>query len=197
MTPNSDDCRIYIDGTPYSWRDGQAVIFDETYIHSVNNDTDSTRLILFCDIDRPIRNPIMRSMNHFVANHIVKVTAAQNVDTEKVGVLNKISSYVYALKELFQRMKKANRRVYYAMKYAIMLGILYLVIFGVHARRFIGGEGVGTEARRHGGTEGRRDGGGQAGGGWGLRGISWGDGVGSGWQAFVGVARATGGVGGR
>src|SRR5580658_3786032 len=35
MTPNSDDCRIYVDGSAYSWRDGQAVIFDETYIHSV------------------------------------------------------------------------------------------------------------------------------------------------------------------
>jgi len=23
MTPNSDECRIYIDGTPYFWRDGQ------------------------------------------------------------------------------------------------------------------------------------------------------------------------------
>jgi beta-hydroxylase len=38
ITPNSDACRIYIDGTPYSWRDGEAVLFDETYVHSVNND---------------------------------------------------------------------------------------------------------------------------------------------------------------
>jgi beta-hydroxylase len=30
VTPNSDDCRIYVDGKMYSWRDGEAVLFDET-----------------------------------------------------------------------------------------------------------------------------------------------------------------------
>jgi beta-hydroxylase len=127
-TPNSDNCRIYVDGNPYAWRDGEAVIFDETYIHSVNNDTEESRLILFCDVDRPIRNPIMKRVNHFVANHIVKVTQAQNVDTEKVGVLNKLSSGIYGLREFFQSIKKMNRRAYYAMKYALMAGIVYLIL---------------------------------------------------------------------
>jgi len=130
-TPNSDLCRIYVDGTPYSWRDGEAVIFDETFIHSVNNDTDDSRLILFCDIDRPLNNPIMRAVNHFVANHIVKVTQAQNMDTEKVGALNKISSGIYGLKEFFQSIKKWNRRGYYAMKYSLMAGIAILVLLAL------------------------------------------------------------------
>ncbi len=61
MTPNSDLCRIYIDGTPYAWRDGQDILFDETFIHSVNNETDETRLILFCDVARPMRTVIVRA----------------------------------------------------------------------------------------------------------------------------------------
>jgi len=130
-TPNSDACRIYVDGNPYAWRDGEAVIFDETFIHSVNNDTDDSRLILFCDIDRPIRNPVMRAVNHFVAHHIVKVTQAQNMDTEKVGVLNKVSSGIYGLKEFFQSIKKVNRRGYYVMKYTVMLGIAVLVVLAL------------------------------------------------------------------
>ena len=52
VTPNSDDCRIYIDGEAYSWRDGQDVLFDETFIHSAENKTDVTRIILFCDVEQ-------------------------------------------------------------------------------------------------------------------------------------------------
>ena len=129
MTPNSDDCRIYIDGNPYSWRDGQAILFDETYVHSVNNDTDRDRIILFCDVARPIRNPIIRAINRFVTNHIVKITTTQNTADEKVGILNRISSSIYALKNFFQRIKKANRKLYYAGKYALFLGIVYLIFF--------------------------------------------------------------------
>ena len=129
VTPNSDACRIYIDGTPYSWRDGQAILFDETYIHSVNNDTEQDRIILFCDVTRPLRTPVARAVNRFVINHVVKITATQNTADEKVGILNKISSFVYALKNFFQRIKKANRKLYYAGKYALYGGIAYLIFF--------------------------------------------------------------------
>jgi beta-hydroxylase len=135
MTPNSDDCRIYIDGTPCSWRDGQAIMFDETYIHSVNNDTEQNRIILFCDVTRPIRNPIFRAINQFTIDHIVKITMTQNTDGEKVGVLNKISSSVYKLKNIFQSIKKWNRKVYYAGKYAIMAGIVFLIFFAGYLHR--------------------------------------------------------------
>jgi len=48
-TPNDDACRIYIDGTPYSWRDGEDIVFDETFVHSARNDTNQTRVILYAD----------------------------------------------------------------------------------------------------------------------------------------------------
>ena len=134
MTPNSDDCRIYIDGTPYAWRDGQAIVFDETYIHSVKNDTDQERLILFCDVTRPVRNPVVRAINRFTIDHIVKITATQNTDAEKVGVLNRISGGIYRLKNVFQSIKKWNRKVYYAGKYALMAGIVFLIFFGTYLR---------------------------------------------------------------
>ena len=134
MTPNSDDCRIYIDGTPYSWRDGQAILFDETYIHSVDNATEQDRIILFCDVTRPIRNPIVRAINRFTIDHIVKITMAQNTDGEKVGILNKVSSSIYKLKGFFQSIKKWNRKVYYTGKYALMTGIVVLIFFGAYLR---------------------------------------------------------------
>src|SRR5262249_26018761 len=58
VTPNSEDCRIFVDGVPYHWRDGEAVLFDETYIHRAENRTDQDRIILFCDVERPLRGRV-------------------------------------------------------------------------------------------------------------------------------------------
>jgi len=33
ITPNSDQCYIVVDGERYFWRDGESMMFDETYIH--------------------------------------------------------------------------------------------------------------------------------------------------------------------
>ena len=42
-TPNDDRCFIEVDGERYSWRDGQGVVFDETYIHCAQNDSQTTQ----------------------------------------------------------------------------------------------------------------------------------------------------------
>ncbi|HVQ77645.1 MAG TPA: aspartyl/asparaginyl beta-hydroxylase domain-containing protein [Candidatus Binatia bacterium] len=135
VTPNSDDCRIYVDGAPYSWRDGEAVLFDETYVHSAVNDTDVTRIILFCDVTRPIRYPVMRAVNRFVTRHIVKATAAQNTDTEKVGVVNQLYGVIHRVRDLSRELKRSNRRLYYALKYAVLALALYLVFFSAVIHR--------------------------------------------------------------
>src|SRR4051812_49977658 len=63
VTPNNDRCRIFVDGQPYAWRDGEAVLFDETFIHWAENRTDVDRLILFCDVERPLRSRIAARLN--------------------------------------------------------------------------------------------------------------------------------------
>lgn len=119
ITPNSDDCRIYVDGERYSWRDGEDILFDETYIHRVENDTDQYRVILFCDVERPIRNPLVRAVNRFMIHHVVKASATRNVPGEKIGFLNRIFAGVAALGEIFQRIKAWNRTAYYTAKYLL------------------------------------------------------------------------------
>lgn len=54
-TPNDDRCHIIVDGESYSWRDGESVVFDETYVHEAYNHTDQNRIILFCDVERPLK----------------------------------------------------------------------------------------------------------------------------------------------
>jgi beta-hydroxylase len=87
-TPNSDACRIYVDGQPYAWRDGQDVMFDETYVHWVKNETTETRVILFCDIERPLSNRFMTRINRRVSAFLGRATAPQNLDDERVGGIN-------------------------------------------------------------------------------------------------------------
>jgi beta-hydroxylase len=131
-TPNSNECQIWIDGKPYSWRDGQVLMFDETYIHRAENKTDEDRIILFCDIERPITNPLVRKLNHFVATTLVKETAAQNLPTEKIGVVNRVSGTIQTTKEFFSKMKKLNRTAYYAVKYTINGLILGRIAWGIY-----------------------------------------------------------------
>jgi beta-hydroxylase len=63
-TPNSDACFINVDGRNLSWRDGEVLMFDETYLHFARNDTDCDRLILMCDVKRPL-NPLGALFNIF------------------------------------------------------------------------------------------------------------------------------------
>lgn len=62
-TPNDDRCALNMSGERYSWRDGEDVMFDDTYNHEVTNDTSIPRIILFVDIPRPFKNPIARFFN--------------------------------------------------------------------------------------------------------------------------------------
>ncbi len=54
ITPNSDNCFISVNNIKYSWKDGDGIIFDDTFEHWVNNNTDKQRIILICDIIRPV-----------------------------------------------------------------------------------------------------------------------------------------------
>jgi beta-hydroxylase len=128
VTPNSEKCKIFIDGEPYVWRDGEDVLFDETYIHRAHNNTGETRIILFCDVERPLRTPVMRALNRFVIRHVAKITAGQNLPTEKVGFVNHLSKGVHRTRNFLRRMKGINRPAYYAVKYLLMIAALYFVV---------------------------------------------------------------------
>jgi beta-hydroxylase len=128
ITPNSDDCRLYVDGELYAWRDGEDVVFDETFVHSARNDTDQSRVILFCDVERPLRTRAARAVNRFVIRHVVKVTASNNEDGERIGAANLVASSVYAAKDAGKRLKRSHRTLYYACKYALTAFVVGLAV---------------------------------------------------------------------
>jgi beta-hydroxylase len=131
VTPTSPgECRIIVDGQSYRWRDGEDVIFDETFLHYAENTTDQTRIILFCDIERPLRTRAMQAVNRWVSNHIIKESATENVEGERIGVLNKIFGFVYHFRLVGKRLKAWNRRFYYLAKYAVVAMLLGAIIVG-------------------------------------------------------------------
>ena len=129
VTPNDPACLIEVDGQRYHWRDGEAVMFDETFIHHAANTTDYQRVVLFCDIERPLWTAPMRWFNRFFAKHVMAAAASQNVEGEAIGGLNTFFFYGYQLRIQAKKLKSSHRLVYYAGKWAMILGLLWLIFW--------------------------------------------------------------------
>lgn len=56
-------CWIRVGGERYCWREGESLIFDDSFQHEVHNDTDEYRAILFADFVRPTNFPV-NVLNH-------------------------------------------------------------------------------------------------------------------------------------
>ncbi|WP_230492487.1 aspartyl/asparaginyl beta-hydroxylase domain-containing protein [Martelella alba] len=106
ITPEDDRCFIEVDGQRYSWRDGQDVLFDETYIHYAENQSGRPRLILFCDIERPMRHRWAQSVNHWLGRHLLSAAVAPNNDTDRTGAVNRAFKYIYAVRKVGKALKK-------------------------------------------------------------------------------------------
>ncbi|WP_058911370.1 lipid A hydroxylase LpxO [Entomohabitans teleogrylli] len=127
-TPNDDRCFIEVDGQRHSWRDGEAVLFDETYVHWAQNKTDHTRIILFCDIERPMKWRWAQRVNQWTGATLMAAASSPNDDNDRTGAINRIFKYVNALRDAGQRLKKRNRRLYYGLKYLIIIAIFAAII---------------------------------------------------------------------
>lgn len=129
-TPNDDRCFIDVDGERHSWRDGQGVMFDETYIHWAVNGSDSVRIILFCDVERPLNNPVARWFNHFISHTLIRAAAAPNSDTDRTGGINRLFAYVQQVRLFGKRIKARSRFAYYGLQWLIFGGLFVWWIFG-------------------------------------------------------------------
>jgi beta-hydroxylase len=127
VTPNADTCRIVVDGEAYFWRDGEPVMFDETFIHTAENRSDVARIILFCDVERPLTNPLVRAINRFVKMTLIRASQTENVPGDHVGVLNRVFNAAYRVRLVGKAIKRKSRVAHYALKWLILGGVLYLI----------------------------------------------------------------------
>jgi beta-hydroxylase len=126
-TPNSDACWISVDGIRYAWRDGEGVLFDETYVHHAANETATDRLILFCDVERPLSGRLARAANRWFGDHLMRASRSRNEAGERVGPVNVAFGQVYKVRLLGKRLKAWNVPVYYAAKFSLIAGLVWLV----------------------------------------------------------------------
>lgn len=52
--PTQNPPRIVVNSQPYVWKEGEAVMFDDSWPHAVINDCDQMRAVLIVDVKRPL-----------------------------------------------------------------------------------------------------------------------------------------------
>ncbi len=141
VTANDPDCYLDVDGQRYFWRDGEDMMFDETYLHFAENKTDVDRIILFCDVERPMAPAPARWINKAVAWTLMRAAASPNETGDPTGGLNHAFGYLYQVRLVGKRMKAWNRRAYYTFKWSLYGSIVLLLFwrdFGAVAQAVLG-----------------------------------------------------------
>lgn len=136
ITPENPDCFIEVDGKRHVWHDGEAMLFDETYLHFAENQTDKPRIILMCDIDRPVN--IFGRIINFCYKKLISQMIVPNLAGDQSGFFNRLFYKVTPILEKGKAMKKTNRSKYLAIKWtlnlillSIFVGILSLITMGL------------------------------------------------------------------
>jgi beta-hydroxylase len=129
ITPNSDRCYINIDGQPYSWRDGEALMFDETYLHYAKNETGEYRLILMCDIERPLH--VVGRVVNLPFKALMRMTVVPNLEGDQRGAVNRVLGGVTPFLQRMKELKRTHRVLYRIAQYTfiastVLLGIALL-----------------------------------------------------------------------
>lgn len=132
QTPNDPACHIQVDAVDCAWTDGRDFIFDETYPHSAHNGTDRPRLILMCDVDRPM-NALGRLI-HAAYRVIASGTVVPNTAEDRRGLYSALFARLSPLRERSMKMKAERRRTYKTLKFVLnssLLSALMGMIFAV------------------------------------------------------------------
>ncbi|MBL7666303.1 MAG: aspartyl/asparaginyl beta-hydroxylase domain-containing protein [Bacteriovoracaceae bacterium] len=128
LTPNDNACFINVDGINHSWRDGQVLLFDETYLHYANNDASSDRVILMLDVERPM-NFLGKIINFFYKG-FARMSVVPNMEGDQRGMINLIFSSLSPILRKTKELKQTNRPLYLTVKYGVNFS-LFLVLAGI------------------------------------------------------------------
>jgi beta-hydroxylase len=125
-TPGSAGCFIEVDGQRHSWCDGHALIFDETYLHRAANDSQYGRLILLCDIERPMRFRWAQAINHGLGRALSTATNPPHEAGPQAGIAGRLARIVAGFGHQRRRLKAWSPRAYRAVLGAAALGLAVL-----------------------------------------------------------------------
>lgn len=126
MTPNSDACFINVDGQTYSWRDGEGLLFDETYIHYVRNDTLQHRLILMCDLERPMN--LGGRLINCLYKIIMRMSVVPNTDEDPSGLMSATFRRITPFLQRGKELKAVNYRLYKLINRGINVALVLILL---------------------------------------------------------------------
>lgn len=69
--PDEQSCWMQVGGERVHWRNDKGLLFDHTFEHVVENNSNRPRLILCCDIERPLRLSWAQRLNRFIGDFLV------------------------------------------------------------------------------------------------------------------------------
>ena len=124
-TPGSQSCFINVDGKDYFWKNGEAFMFDETYLHYARNDTEEPRLILMCDVERPLF--LIGSFINLIYKIVMRMAIVPNTDQDKRGLANRVFSLLSPALRHTKALKKNRPYTYFVFKHTVNL--IFLCVF--------------------------------------------------------------------
>ena len=93
IVPGKDgECRMQLDKQTLHWEEGKALVFDDTYMHEVWNDSNGIRVVLLIDTVRPFNKPFSH-INKGIINLITgssHVKEASSLHREWEAKFNKL-----------------------------------------------------------------------------------------------------------
>lgn len=131
VTPNSSQCALTLDGVDYPWRDGEELLFDQTYLHSAVNRTDQIRIILFCDVEKTqLIAPLKPLANVIDFGVVSKFTGAD--EKGKLSWLSAAYKPIYKVRSYVkEQIKPRSMLAYNLIKYGSIALPLILLYFAL------------------------------------------------------------------
>ena len=83
--PKEGNCQLFVDNKPYTWTEGKGVMFDDTYVHEVRNETDETRIAVLLDLRRK-NMPLFLRVYDFIFFKIIQLLVILNRTMKKSTV---------------------------------------------------------------------------------------------------------------
>ena len=72
LCPMTTPATLLMGAKKYNWKEGKGVLFDDTFRHEVWNESEHTRVVLFCDVYRERMPWLLRVLNRWVYQMRVK-----------------------------------------------------------------------------------------------------------------------------
>lgn len=121
-------CHIKVDDERYCWKEGEAVIFDETYIHTATNDSDVERIVLMLDLRRPFKWVLVTWVSTLFEKMFLRFTYSKNNEQDALGPINWLVWKLYPIRTFGKAVKSWSQPVYYGIQYALIISIIALLV---------------------------------------------------------------------